>query len=92
MRAIADEHTRTRAVRPGFSTSVSSARSVPGLGVLSRLERGLFGGAGHGGHVLRLLERGLLGNAGHGIFMLNIELGKRALSVPSNFTEMGGGH
>lgn len=32
----------------------------------------------------------LLGNNAQGIFMLNIELGKRDLSVPSNFTAMGG--
>ena len=33
----------------------------------------------------------LLGNSAQGNFMLNIELGKRGLGVPSNFTEMGGG-
>ena len=33
----------------------------------------------------------LVGNAPQGIFLLNIELGKRKLGVPSNFTEMGGG-
>ena len=32
----------------------------------------------------------LVGNAPQGIFLLNIELGKRKLGVPSNFTEMGG--
>ncbi|MDP3179432.1 MAG: ferritin [Spirochaetaceae bacterium] len=34
----------------------------------------------------------LLGDSPHGNFMLNIELGKRSLSVPSDFTQMGGGH
>ena len=33
----------------------------------------------------------LVGNAQQGIFLLNIELGKRKLGVPSNFSEMGGG-
>jgi ferritin len=33
----------------------------------------------------------LLGNAPQGVFLLNIELGKRKLGVPSNFAEMGGG-
>jgi ferritin len=28
----------------------------------------------------------LLGNSPHGTFMLNIELGKRSLSVPADFT------
>jgi ferritin len=32
----------------------------------------------------------LVGNAPQGIFLLNIELGKRKLGVPSNFTEIGG--
>jgi ferritin len=32
----------------------------------------------------------LLGNNPQGLFMLNIELGKRDLSVASNFTELGG--
>lgn len=32
----------------------------------------------------------LLGNSAQGNFMLNIELGKRKLSVPANFQEMGG--
>jgi ferritin len=30
----------------------------------------------------------LVGNSAQGIYLLNIELGKRKLSVPSNFTEM----
>lgn len=34
----------------------------------------------------------LLGDSKHGTFMLNIELGKRSLGVPANFTEIGGGH
>ena len=33
----------------------------------------------------------LLGNSSQGTFMLNIELGKRALTVPSDFSKMGGG-
>jgi len=33
----------------------------------------------------------LMGNSPQGIFMLNIELGKRSLSVPSDFTKLGGG-
>ena len=32
----------------------------------------------------------LLGNNAQGLFMLNIEMGKRKLSVPSNFNEMEG--
>ena len=40
--------------------------------------------------ILQTLD--LLGNSAHGIFMLNIELGKRSLSVTSNFSEMGGSH
>ena len=37
--------------------------------------------------ILQTIE--LLGNSAQGNFMLNIELGKRSLSVPSNFTELG---
>jgi ferritin len=33
----------------------------------------------------------LMGDSSQGNFMLNIELGKRKLGVPSNFAEMGGG-
>ena len=33
----------------------------------------------------------MLGNAPQGVFLLNIELGKRKLGMPSNFTELGGG-
>ena len=33
----------------------------------------------------------LLGDSAQGTFMLNIELGKRKLGVPSDFTAMGGG-
>ena len=32
----------------------------------------------------------LLGNSAQGLFLLNIELGKRDLGVPSDFTKMGG--
>jgi len=32
----------------------------------------------------------LLGNSAQGLFLLNVELGKRSLSVPSDFTKMGG--
>jgi ferritin len=32
----------------------------------------------------------LLGNSAQGLFLLNVELGKRALSVPSDFTKLGG--
>ena len=39
--------------------------------------------------ILQTIE--VVGNAPQGIFLLNIELGKRKLGVPSNFTEMGGG-
>jgi ferritin len=34
---------------------------------------------------------GLVGNSAQGVFLLNVELGKRKLSVPSDFTELGGG-
>jgi ferritin len=33
----------------------------------------------------------LMGNSTQGIFMLNIELGKRSLSAPSDFTKLAGG-
>jgi ferritin len=33
----------------------------------------------------------LLGNNPQGLFMINIELGKRGLSVPSDFTKLGDG-
>jgi ferritin len=33
----------------------------------------------------------LVGNSAQGVFLLNIELGKRKLSVPSDFTALGGG-
>ena len=39
--------------------------------------------------ILQTIE--LVGNTPQGVFLLNIELGKRKLGVPSNFTEMGGG-
>jgi len=32
---------------------------------------------------------GLIGNAPHGVYMLNLELGERKLSVPSDFTKLG---
>ena len=32
----------------------------------------------------------LMGNSAQGLYMLNIELGKRKLGVPSDFTSMGG--
>jgi len=32
----------------------------------------------------------LVGNSAQGVFLLNIELGKRKLSVPSDFTSLGG--
>jgi ferritin len=32
----------------------------------------------------------LLGNSAQGLFLLNIELGKRGLGVPSDFTKLGG--
>ena len=32
----------------------------------------------------------LLGNTPQGLFLLNVELGKRRLGVPSNFTALGG--
>jgi ferritin len=32
----------------------------------------------------------LLGNSAQGLFLLNIELGKRGLGVPSDFTKIGG--
>jgi ferritin len=32
----------------------------------------------------------LLGNSAQGLFLLNVELGKRSLSVPSDFTKLGG--
>ncbi len=38
--------------------------------------------------ILQSIE--LLGNTPQGLFLLNIELGKRKLGVPSNFTELGG--
>jgi ferritin len=37
--------------------------------------------------ILQTIE--LLGNSPQGLFMLNIELGKRSLGVPSNFLELG---
>ena len=33
----------------------------------------------------------LVGNSAQGVFLLNIELGKRKLGVPSDFTALGGG-
>ena len=33
----------------------------------------------------------LLGNSSQGLFMLNVELGKRDLDVPCDFTKMGEG-
>jgi ferritin len=33
----------------------------------------------------------LVGNSAQGLFLLNVELGKRDLGVPSDFTKMGGG-
>ncbi len=39
--------------------------------------------------ILQTLD--LLGDSAQGTFMLNIELGKRKLGVPSDFTAMGGG-
>ncbi len=33
----------------------------------------------------------LIGSSSQGLFMLNIELGKRKLGVPSDFTSLGGG-
>ena len=33
----------------------------------------------------------LVGNSAQGLFLLNIELGKRDLGVPSDFTKIGGG-
>lgn len=39
--------------------------------------------------ILQAIE--LLGNSAQGNFMLNIELGKRKLGVPADFTAMGGG-
>jgi len=38
--------------------------------------------------ILQSLE--LLGNSEQGAFLLNVELGKRKLAVPSDFTELGG--
>lgn len=38
--------------------------------------------------ILQTLD--LVGNSAQGVFLLNIELGKRGLSVPSDFTSMGG--
>jgi ferritin len=38
-----------------------------------------------------LLSIELLGNTPQGVFLLNLELGKRKLGVPSNFTALGGG-
>jgi ferritin len=32
----------------------------------------------------------LLGNSAQGLFLLNVELGKRSLGVPSDFTKLGG--
>jgi ferritin len=32
----------------------------------------------------------LLGNSAQGLFLLNVELGKRSLSAPSDFTKLGG--
>ncbi len=33
----------------------------------------------------------LVGNSAQGVFLLNVELGKRKLSAPSDFTALGGG-
>jgi len=33
---------------------------------------------------------GLVGNSAQGLFLLNVELGKRSLGVPSDFTALGG--
>ncbi len=32
----------------------------------------------------------LVGNSAQGLFLLNVELGKRGLSIPSDFTKLGG--
>ncbi len=39
--------------------------------------------------ILQTIE--LVGNSAHGLFLVNIELGKRGLGVPSDFTKLGGG-
>ena len=39
--------------------------------------------------ILQSIE--LVGNTPQGVFLLNVELGKRKLGVPSNFTEFAGG-
>jgi len=36
-----------------------------------------------------LQEIDLMGNSAQGLFLLNVELGKRGLSVPSDFTKLG---
>ena len=33
----------------------------------------------------------LVGNSAQGLFLLNVELGKRSLSAPSDFTKLGSG-
>jgi ferritin len=38
--------------------------------------------------ILQSIE--LVGNTPQGLFLLNVELGSRKLSVPSNFTSLGG--
>jgi len=38
--------------------------------------------------ILQSIE--LVGNTPQGLFLLNVELGRRKLSVPSNFTALGG--
>ncbi|HET7838822.1 MAG TPA: ferritin [Rectinemataceae bacterium] len=39
--------------------------------------------------ILQAIE--LLGNSPQGLYMLNVQLGKRSLGVPSSFLELGGG-